>query len=57
MPTQGEKNRAKSGTGNRGTKEMLIPQFTTPYSQKVYKELLLNTPEQKELAAQFNLHL
>jgi transposase len=38
-------------------KTILIVQFTTPYSQKVYEELLLNTPEQKELAAKFSLHL
>jgi transposase len=38
-------------------KTILIVQFTTPYSHKVYEELLLNTPEHKELAAQFSLHL
>ncbi len=38
-------------------KTILTVQFTTPYSQKVYEELILNTPEQKALAAQFNLHL
>ena len=36
---------------------------TNPYdsgvkgSYKVYEELILNTPEQKALATQFNLHL
>jgi transposase len=38
-------------------KTILIVQFTTPYSYKVYEELILNTPEQKALATQFNLHL
>jgi transposase len=38
-------------------KTILTVQFTTPYSHNVYEELLLNTPEQKELAAQFSLHL
>ena len=38
-------------------KTILTVQFTTPYSKKVYEELILNTPEQKALAAQFNLHL
>jgi transposase len=38
-------------------KTILTVQFTTPYSHKVYEELILNTPEQKALAAQFRLHL
>jgi transposase len=38
-------------------KTILTVQFTTPYSNKVYEELILNTPEQKALAAQFRLHL
>lgn len=38
-------------------KTILMVQFTTPYSSKLYQELILNTPEQKELANQFNLHL
>jgi transposase len=38
-------------------KTILMVQFTTPYSSKVYQELILNTTEQKELANQFNLHL
>lgn len=38
-------------------KTIFIVQFTTPYSHKVYEELILNTPEQKALAAQFRLHL
>ncbi len=38
-------------------KTILIVQFTTPYSHKMYEELILNTPETKKLAAQFNLHL
>ena len=32
-------------------------QFKTPYSNKIYQELILNTPEQKDLATHFNLHL
>jgi transposase len=38
-------------------KTILTVQFTTPYSHKVYEELILNTPEKKALAAQFRLHL
>jgi transposase len=38
-------------------KTILIVQFTTPYSHKIYEQLILNTPETKKLAAQFNLHL
>ncbi len=38
-------------------KTILTVQFTTPYSHKVYEELILNTHEQKALAAQFKLHL
>lgn len=38
-------------------KTILIVQFTTPYSNKVYEKLILNTPEQKQLAVHFNLHL
>ena len=38
-------------------KTILTVQFTTPYSHKIYEELILNTSEKKELAAQFNLHL
>ena len=38
-------------------KTILMVRFTTPYSNKVYEELILNTAEQKELVAKFNLHL
>jgi TnpA family transposase len=38
-------------------KTILMVRFTTPYSQKIYEELILNTAEQKELASHFNLHL
>lgn len=38
-------------------KTILMVQFTTPYSSKVYQELILNTTEQKALAAHFNLKL
>lgn len=38
-------------------KTIVVVRFTTPYSHKIYEELILNTPEQKKLAAQFNLHL
>ena len=38
-------------------KTILMVRFTTPYSNKVYEELILNTAEQKDLAARFNLHL
>ena len=38
-------------------KTMLMVQFKTPYSNKIYKELILNQVEQKELARQFDLHL
>ena len=36
---------------------MLIVQFKTPYSNKIYKELVLSQAEQKELAREFDLHL
>ena len=38
-------------------KTILMVQFKTPYSNKIYQELILNTPEQKNLASHFNLHL
>lgn len=38
-------------------KTILKVQFTTPYSSTVYQELILNTQEQQELAAHFNLKL
>lgn len=38
-------------------KTILMVQFTTPYSNKSYQELILNTAEQKALALHFNLHL
>lgn len=38
-------------------KTILMVRFTTPYSPKIYEELILNTPEQKKLAAHFNLQL
>ena len=38
-------------------KTIQMVQFTTPYSNKIYEELILNTAEQKELATHFNLHL
>ena len=38
-------------------KTILMVQFKTPYSNKIYQELILNTPEQKDLATNFNLHL
>jgi transposase len=38
-------------------KTILMVRFTTPYSHKIYEELILNTAEQKELATHFNLHL
>lgn len=36
-------------------KTILMVQFKTPYSAKVYQELIINTPEQKSLVDQFNL--
>ena len=38
-------------------KTILMVQFKTPYSNKIYQELILNTPEQKDVASHFNLHL
>lgn len=38
-------------------KTILMVQFKTPYSNKIYQELILNSAEQKELARQFDLHL
>lgn len=38
-------------------KTILMVRFTTPYSNRVYQELILNTDEQKELAHRFNLHI
>jgi transposase len=38
-------------------KTIQMVQFTTPYSNKIYEELILNTAEQKVLATHFNLHL
>jgi len=38
-------------------KTILMVQFKTPYSNKTYQELILNTKEQKDLASLFNLHL
>jgi transposase len=38
-------------------KTILMVEFKTPYSSKTYRELILNTTEQAELAALFNLHL
>lgn len=38
-------------------KTILLVEFKTPYSAKTYKELLLNTPEQIQLANLFNLKL
>ena len=38
-------------------KTILMVRFTTPYSNKIYEELIINTSEQKELIDQFNLHL
>ena len=38
-------------------KTILMVQFKTPYSTKIYQEIILNTPEQKNLAINFNLHL
>lgn len=38
-------------------KTILMVRFATPYSTKVYEELIVNTSEQKELVALFNLHL
>lgn len=38
-------------------KTILMVRFTTPYSHKIYEELIVNTSEQKELIDQFNLHI
>lgn len=38
-------------------KTILMVQFKTPYSNKIYQEIILNTSEQKVLAFNFNLHL
>lgn len=38
-------------------KTILMVRFTTPYSHKIYEELILNTSEQKELINHFNLHM
>ncbi|MFN2440706.1 MAG: hypothetical protein ABR503_15995, partial [Chitinophagaceae bacterium] len=38
-------------------KTILKVQFTTPYSNKIYQQLLLNTDEQKALAKHFDLKL
>lgn len=38
-------------------KTILMVRFSTPYSPKVYEELILNTSEQKQLATLFNLRL
>jgi transposase len=38
-------------------KTILMVQFKTPYSNKIYQELILNSAEQKDLATQFDLHL
>jgi transposase len=32
-------------------------EFNTPYSSKIYQELIVNSQEQKEIIRQFNLHL
>lgn len=38
-------------------KTILMVQFTTPFSHKVYEELIVNTLEQRELVTLFKLHL
>ncbi len=38
-------------------KTILKVEFKTPYSNKIYQELILNTDEQKALATHFNLEL
>jgi hypothetical protein len=38
-------------------KTILKVEFKTPYSNKIYQELILNTDEQKALATHFNLKL
>jgi transposase len=38
-------------------KTILMVEFKTPYSNKKYKELIINTQEQKQVVDQFNLHL
>ena len=38
-------------------KTILMVRFTTPCSNKIYEQLILNTNEQKLLVDQFNLHL
>jgi transposase len=38
-------------------KTILMVQFTTPFSKKVYQELIVNNKEQKDLVALFNLTL
>lgn len=38
-------------------KTILMVRFITPYSHKLYEEIILNTAEQKLLADHFNLHL
>ncbi len=53
-----EKNTAKSPEQVMDIlKTIMAVRFTTPYSTKVYEELILNTAEQKQIAALFNLHL
>ena len=37
-------------------KTILLVKFKTPYSHKMYEELIINTSEQKKLIAQFSLH-
>jgi len=38
-------------------KTILMVQFKTPYSSTIYRELILNTSEQKKLVSLFGLHL
>jgi transposase len=38
-------------------KTILMVKFTTPYSNKIHTELILNTTEQRELLDRFNLHM